>query len=263
MDKDNVQVHVIVHVDADIVVGANVHFLHVHVYAYVHVHFDVDRIWMLKMFTLLMVVVDANVEVSVRVRSKATMTMLKQEWCKGVEKRRGCRHYRKRRRNMAWPRSSRNRSEQVAVARMQHRAGAVGRSEARQARIVAPRVFGCVGSCIAVAVSISAFVSRAMSFRRRPVPSVFFFTTHSSLDQDRRRTNPIAPTTITEMSERESTKLIEVETERKEEKAMVCGDAVHVITCVAGKEALRRFRHDGFFGRVFHRQRVGSFLFHR
>ena len=33
-----------------------------------------------------------------------------------------------------------------------------------------------------------------------------------------------------------------------------------MITCVAGKEALRRFRHDGFFGRVFHRQRVGSFL---
>ena len=62
------------------------------------------------------------------------------------------------------------------------------------------------------------------------------------------------------MSERESTKLIEVEIERKEEKAMVCGDALHVITCVAGKEAFRRFRHDGFFGRVFHRQRVGSFL---
>ena len=98
-----------------------------------------------------------------------------------------------------------------------------------------------------------------MSFRRRPVPSVSFFNTHSSLDQDRRR-NPIAPTTITEMSERESTKLIEVEIERKEEKAMVCGDAVHMITCVAGKEALRRFRHDGFFGRVFHRQRVGSFF---
>ena len=122
------------------------------------------------------------------------------------------------------------------MARMQHRDGAVERSEARQARIVAPRVFVCVGSCIAVAVSIVAFVSRAMSFRRRSVPSVSSFNTHSSLDQDRRRTNPIAPTTITEMSERESTKLIEVEIERKEEKAMVCGDALHMITCVAGKK---------------------------
>ena len=62
------------------------------------------------------------------------------------------------------------------MARMQHRAGAVGRSEARQARIVALRVVGCVGSCLAVAVSISAFVFRAMSFRRRPVPSVSFLT---------------------------------------------------------------------------------------
>ena len=103
--------------------------------------------------------------------------------------------------------------------------------------------------------------SRAMSFRRRLVPSVFFFSTlPSSQDQDRRRTNPIAHATITELRERESTKLIEVEIERKEEKAMVCGDAVHMITCVAGKEALRRFRHDGFFffGRMFHRQRVCS-----
>ena len=96
-----------------------------------------------------------------------------------------------------------------------------------------------------------------------PFLPFLFFTTHSSLDQDRRRTNPIAPTTITEMSERESTKLIEVETERKEEKAMVCGDAVHMITCVAGKEALRRFRHDGFFGRVFHRQGCRLISFHR
>ena len=44
------------------------------------------------------------------------------------------------------------------------------------------------------------------------------------------------------MSELESTKLIGVEIERKEEKAIVCGDALHMITCVAGKEALRRFR---------------------
>ena len=147
------------------------------------------------------------------------------------------------------------------MARMQHRDGAVERSEARQARIVAPRVFGCVGSCIAVAVSIVAFVSRAMSLRRRPVPSSFFlFNANSSLDQNRRRTNTIVPTTITKMSELESTKLIEVEIERKEEKAMVCGDALHMITCVAGKEALRRFQHHGFFGRRFHRQRVGSFL---
>ena len=126
------------------------------------------------------------------------------------------------------------------MARMQHRAGAVGRSEARQARIVALRVFGCVGSCLAVAVSILAcgFSRHVLSETFR---SVSFFNTHSSLDQDRRR-NPIAPTTITEMGERESTKLIGVEVERKEEKAMVCGDAVHLITCVDGKEALRRFR---------------------
>ena len=77
-------------------------------------------------------------------------------------------------------------SEQVAVARMQHRAGAVERSEARQARIVALRVFGCVPSCIAVAVSILACAFRAMSFRRRSVPSVSSFNTHSCLDQDRR-----------------------------------------------------------------------------
>ena len=102
-------------------------------------------------------------------------------------------------------------------------------------------------------------VFRAMSFRRRPDPSVSFFNTHSSLDQDGTR-NSIAPTTITEISARESTKLIEVEIERKEEKAMVCGVAVHMITCVAEHEALRRFRHGGFFGRVFHRQRVGSFF---
>ena len=36
--------------------------------------------------------------------------------------------------------------------------GAVERSEARQARIVALRVFGCVGSYLAVAVSILACV---------------------------------------------------------------------------------------------------------
>ena len=52
--------------------------------------------------------------------------------------------------------------------------GAVERSEASQARIVASRVFGCVGSCIAVAVSVLACGSRAMSFRRRSVPSVSF-----------------------------------------------------------------------------------------
>ena len=76
-----------------------------HVYANAHVLFDVDGMWVLKMFTLLMVVVDANVDVNVRVRSKATMTMLKSSGAeaskRGVEKRRGCRHYRKRRRNMA------------------------------------------------------------------------------------------------------------------------------------------------------------------
>ena len=129
------------------------------VYANVHVLFDVDGMWVLKMLTLLMVVVDANVEVSVRVRSKAAMTMLKSsgaEACKrgvAIGSGEGTSLHRPR------PRSNRNRSEQVAVARMQHRAGAVERSEARQVRIVAPRVFGCVGSCIAVAVSILASCS--------------------------------------------------------------------------------------------------------
>ena len=132
-----------------------------HVYANVHVLFDVDGMWVLKMFTLLMVVVDANVDVNVRVRSKAAMAMLKssgaEAWKRGVAVGiigSGEETWLHRPR----PRSSRNRSEQVAVARMQHRAGAVGRSEARQARIVALRVFGCVGSCLAVAVSILACV---------------------------------------------------------------------------------------------------------
>ena len=49
---------------------------------------------MLKMFELLSVVVDANVDVNASVRSKAAM--LKQERCRGVEKRRGSRKGRKR-----------------------------------------------------------------------------------------------------------------------------------------------------------------------
>ena len=85
---------------------------------------------MLKMFALLMVVVDANVDVNVRVRSKAAMAMLKssgaEAWKRGVAVGiigSGEETWLHRPR----PRSSRNRSEQVAVARMQHRAWSCGK----------------------------------------------------------------------------------------------------------------------------------------
>ena len=100
-----------------------------HVYANAHVLFDVDGMWVLKMFTLLMVVVDANVDVNVR------MAMLKngggaETWKRGVTVGIiGSGEETWLHRPRPW--SSRNRSEQVAVARMQHRAGAVGRSEDR------------------------------------------------------------------------------------------------------------------------------------
>ena len=254
VDKDNVDVpvlvHVIVYVDAGLAVGVDAH-VHLHLHVLVHVHVDADcgcwgcshYLWLLLMSMLMLMLLFEAKRQSSNGDVKAGDA---EAWKRGVavgiigsgEE--------------TWlhpprPRSSRNRSKQIAVATMQHRAGVVERYEAARNVALHDGVWMCLelhGRC---RFYCGIWFSRHVPSETSRSFQVFFFNANSSLDQDRRRTNPIAPTTITEMSERKSTKLIEVEIERKEEKAMVCGHAVHMITCVAGKEAVRRLRHDGFF----------------
>ena len=177
--------------------------------------------------------------------------------------RRGRRHGQKRRSDMAASTTATEQQEQErAGSRSEHAASCTGsrsehaascrsvvaRFEARQSRKVAlhARVWMCWELHCRCRFYFGMWFSRRVLSETSRSFHFFFFYTHSSLNQDRRRTNPIAPTTITQLRERQSTKLLEVEIGRKEEKAMVCGHAVHMISCVAGKEALCRFRHDGF-----------------